>query len=285
MLTDRLGSKWPTVWHWVRDHRRKALLGAPFPPAWRAILERNVIHVRRLLPPALEVLHALIQVFVAEKRWEGCAGLEITEEIRVTVAAQACLLVLGLPNDVYRHVDSILVYPSTVVVPERKLGFFEIPREVQRGPTAILGETHLRGPVLLVWDTVLRNARHPERGHNVTYHEFAHQLDLLDGRADGTPPLESEAQRQRWIAVCTREFFRLQEMAKAGRPSFLDAYGAVSEAEFFAVVTEQFFDQPVPMRQHHPDLYQLLREFYRQDPAALDSAPRGPPLLNATSKC
>jgi Mlc titration factor MtfA (ptsG expression regulator) len=260
------------MWHWIRDHRRKALLETPFPAEWRQILERNVVHVRRLQSSAAEELHALIQVFVAEKRWEGCAGLVMTDEIRVTIAAQACLLVLALPNDLYRQVDTILVYPSTVVIPERKLGFFEIPSEVMHGPTPILGEAQLRGPVILVWDSVLRNARHPERGHNVTYHEFAHQLDMLDGSADGTPPLESEAQRQRWITVCSTEFFRLKEMAKAGTPSFLDTYGAVNEAEFFAVVTEQFFDQPSSMKRHHPSLYDLLREFYRQDPAALDAA-------------
>ncbi len=261
-----------TVWHWIRDHRRKALLESPFPVEWRKLLDQNVAHVRRLQPSSLEELHALIQVFVAEKKWEGCAGLEITDEIRVTIAAQACMLVLALPNDLYREVDSILVYPSTVIVPERKPSFFEIPGEVARGPTAILGEAQLRGPVILIWDSVLRNARHPERSHNVVYHEFAHKLDMLTGRADGTPPLESEAQRKRWRIVCSEEFLKLQEMAKGGVPSFLDVYGAVNEAEFFAVATEQFFDQPTSMKRHHPSLYELLHEFYRQDPAALDAA-------------
>lgn len=255
------------MWHWLRDQRRKALLEAPFPPAWEAVLEKNVPHVRRLSAEAAQRLRDLIQVFVAEKRWEGCAGLEMTDEIRVTIAAQACLLVLELPHDLYVGVDSILVYPTTVVVPERQPRFFEVPRELGRGPTPILGEAHLHGPVILVWDSVLENARHPEHGHNVTYHEFAHKLDMLDGPADGTPPLESEAQRQRWITVCEREFLRLREMKEKGEQTFLDGYGAVNEAEFFAVVTEQFFDQPVEMKQLHPELYELLSGFYRQDPA------------------
>ena len=257
------------MWHWLRDHRRKVVLESPFPAEWKAVLDRNVVHVRRLDQAARDQLHALIQVFIAVKRFEGCGGLEMTDDIRVTIAAQACLLVLALPHDLYRGVDSILVYPSTVVMPERQPGFFEVPRDVERGPTAILGEAQLRGPVILVWDSVLGGARHPERGHNVTYHEFAHKLDMLTGHADGTPPLESEAQRQRWVAVCSREFLHLKDMAQRGEPTFLDAYGAVNEAEFFAVVTEQFFDQPAPMKRHHPELYDLLRAFYRQDPAAL----------------
>ena len=113
----------------------------------------------------------------------SCGGLEITDEIRVTIAAQACVLVLALPHDLYRGVDSILVYPSTVVIPERTPGFFEVPRELGRGAIPISGEAQLRGPVILVWNSVLQNARHPERGHNVTFHEFAHKLDMLDGSA------------------------------------------------------------------------------------------------------
>ena len=239
----------------------------PFPDAWDGYIERNMAHYRWLDEGERRRLRGLVQVFVAEKHWEGAGGLVLTDEVRVTIAAQACLLVLELPHDLYRNVQSILVYPSTVVAPERRLGTFEIPREPLDGPLPILGQAQLRGPVILVWDAVERTGRHPERGHNVVYHEFAHKLDMLDGSADGTPPLHGRDEYRRWVGVCSREYHALRAQAKQGQRSFLDAYGATSEAEFFAVATEQFFDAPVALRRHHPDLYTVLEAFYRQDPA------------------
>ena len=265
------------MWNWIQDHRRKTILETPFPPEWESSLERNVAHYRRLDENERKHLRDLIQVFIAEKHWEGCGGLILSDEIRVTIAAQACLLVLALPHDLYRGVESIFVYPSTVVTPERPLGVFEVPQGLRPGPLPILGEAHLRGPVILVWDSVLRSARHPESGHNVVYHEFAHKLDMLDGRANGTPPLDSPERYRRWVEVCSREFLRLRALADMGKPTFLDAYGAVNEAEFFAVVTEQFFDQPVAMKRQHSDLYEVLRDFYRQDPAERDIIRGGKP--------
>jgi len=120
---------------------------------------------------------------------------------------------------------------------------------------------------VLVWDAVLHGARHPEQGHNVVYHEFAHKLDMLDGAADGTPPLADSDQFAEWVAVCTREFLRLRALAGKGHKTFLDAYGATNEAEFFAVATEEFFDRPVALNAHAPDLYHVLSSYYRQDPA------------------
>ncbi|MGE3632946.1 MAG: zinc-dependent peptidase, partial [Sandaracinaceae bacterium] len=184
------------------------------------------------------------------------------------IAARACLLILARPDDSYRYVESILVYPTTVVRPERKLGFFEVATRPVDAPTAILGEAHLRGPVILVWDAVLRTGRHPERGHDVVLHEFAHQLDMIDGGADGTPPLSSRAERQRWAEVCSKELFALRERRDRGEPGLLDTYGATNEAEFFAVATEELFDRPIELRDQHPELYDVLTAFYRQDPAA-----------------
>jgi Mlc titration factor MtfA (ptsG expression regulator) len=256
------------VLHWLRERRRKKLLAAPFPAGWEAHVLRNVAHYRWLDARERQHLRDLVRVFVAEKHWEGCGGLVLTDEIRVTIAAQACLLILGLPNELYRSVHSILVYPSTVVVPQRHLGAFEVPLKPVEGPLPILGQAQFRGPVILVWGAVKRTGRHPESGHNVVYHEFAHKLDMLDGRADGTPPLHGRAEYQRWVRVCSREYRALREQAEQGTRSLLEAYGATNEAEFFAVVTEQFFDQPVALRRHHPDLYGVLKDFYRQDPVS-----------------
>ena len=258
------------MWNWIQDHRRQKILEAPFPPEWESCLKRNVAHYRRLDEAERRHLRDLTQVFIAEKHWEGCGGLVLNDDIRVTIAAQACLMILALPHDLYRKVKTVLVYPSTVLAPERPLGFFEVPEEPSTGPTPILGEAHQYGLVILVWDAVLQSARHPENGHNVVYHEFAHQLDFLDGHADGTPPLESREQYRRWIEVCSREFLGLRASAEKGKHTFLDAYGAVNEVEFFAVVTEQFFDQPVAMKTRHPELYEVLRSFFRQDPVELE---------------
>ena len=151
--------------------------------------------------------------------------------------------------------------------PERKTSFFEISTTPAEGPKAILGEAHYRGPVILVWDTVKKETRHPEHGHNVVYHEFAHKLDMLDGKADGTPPLATKEEYERWIEVCSRVFLELSEKVEHGRKTYIDDYGATNEAEFFAVATEHFFCQPEQLKHHRPELYQVLKEFYRQDPA------------------
>ena len=197
----------------------------------------------------------------------GCNDLELTDEIRVIIAAHACLLILALPSDCYNRVESIYVYPTTVLSPARKTGFFEIRTTPVENAKAILGEAHYRGPVILVWDTIKKEIRHPQHGHNVVYHEFAHQLDMLDGKADGTPPLTTKEEYERWIEVCSRVYLELGDKVEGGKSTFMDGYGATNEAEFFAVATENFFCKPKPLKNHHPKLYQVLKEFYRQDPA------------------
>jgi Mlc titration factor MtfA (ptsG expression regulator) len=234
-----------------------------------------VAHFRWLDEVERHRLRDLVRIFIAEKRWEGCGGLALGDEIRVTIAAHACLLVMNLPHELYRNVHTILVYPSTVVPTPRSIRAFEIPMRPVEGPVPILGQAQQRGPVVLVWDAVERTGRHPESGHNVVYHEFAHKLDMLDGCADGTPPLHGRAEYARWVRVCGREYEALRGRASRGKGGLLDAYGATNEAEFFAVATEHFFDQPTALRRRHPELYGVLQEFYRQDPAArLDARTR-----------
>jgi Mlc titration factor MtfA (ptsG expression regulator) len=240
---------------------------SPFPEAWEGIVRSNVAHYCMLDPAEQAALKTLIRRFIAGKYWEGCGGLELTDEIRVTISAQACLLLLGLPHELYRNVLSILVYPSTVVPPQRKAGHFEVATAPVEASHPILGQAFQQGPVILIWDAVLHGSRHPEQGHNVVYHEFAHKLDMLDGTADGTPPLRDRTEFREWVAVCSREYLRLKREADAGRKSFLSAYGATHEAEFFSVATEEFFDRPLRMKEHAPDLYRVLKEYYRQDPA------------------
>lgn len=221
--------------------------------------------VRYLDAEEVRQLERLVQVFLSEKTFVGCGGLELDDEIRVTIAANACVLLLGLDHDVYIDVESILVYPTTVRPPPREtsLGGTTVMRE---GP-AILGQAHLRGPVILVWDAVRHGSRDPDNGHNVVFHEFAHKLDMLDNEIDGTPPLRGSAQYDAWSKACGEVYFELQRRVKKGLPTFLDDYGATNEAEFFAVATESFFEKPDQMVREHPDLYAVLKEYYRQDPA------------------
>ena len=255
------------MWHWFRDNRRKKIRATPFPGEWERLIQNNIPYYQHLNIEEKKRLQDLIQIFIAEKYWLGCNGLELTDEIRVMIAAHACLMVLALPNDYYRNVESIYVYPATILSPESATGFFEVRTIPVSGPMPILGEAHHRGPVILVWDVVKRETRHPEHGHNVVYHEFAHKLDMLDGSADGTPLLATAGEYQRWSDVCSREYLELCDKVKHGEPTFFDSYAATNETEFFAVVTENFFCKPENMKHNHPELYQVLQDFYRQNPA------------------
>ena len=252
--------------NWYRERRRKKLIQAEFPSAWEEIIRRNMAHYSILKNAERAHLRDLIKVFIAEKYWEGAGGLALSDEIRVTISAQACLLILALPHNYYRNVQSIIVYPSTVVPPPRKRGFFETTMAPIEAEHPLLGQAFVYGPVIIVWDAALHGGRHPESGHNVVFHEFAHKLDMLDGAADGTPPLHDRAEYRDWSQICSREYKRLREDALHGRHSFLNAYAATSEAEFFAVATEQFFDQPRQLIDHAPDLYRVLQQYYRQNP-------------------
>ena len=251
---------------WLTKRRRAQILEQPFPPEWEEIIGRNVAHFRLLDDGERERLRQLVQVFVHEKRWEGCGGLELTDEVRVTVAAEACLLLLGRDHSLYDDVESILVYPSTVQRPERPQSFFDNRIEVVEAPVALLGEAHGGGPVILAWDAVKSGARDPDDGRNVVFHELAHKIDMLDGVADGTPPLDDRGARRSWAEVCSEIYLALQDRDPDTR-RVLDPYGATNEAEFFAVATESFFERPIALRDRLPDLYALLAEFYQQDPA------------------
>jgi len=254
------------VFRWFADRRRDRLTRAPFPAPWEEVLVRNVPPYGCLDGEGKALLRTLIQVFVAEKSWEGAGGLEITDEIRVTIAAHACLLLLGLPHNYYPNVQSIIVYPSAVVPPPRTSGFFETVLEPVEEEGPLDGESYDQGPVIIAWDAALRSSRRPGSGENVIYHEFAHKLDTLDGSADGTPPLSARDQYRDWAQTFSREYLRLRKDVERGRRSFLDDYAATDEAEFFAVATERFFDSPAFLLERAPELYRVLRGYYGWDP-------------------
>ncbi len=256
------------IFSWLRRRRREKILATPFPPEWSEILERNLPAYRQLTADEQARLRDQVRIFVAEKVWEGCASLVVTDEMKVTIAGFACLMTLSLDGDPLGGVLSILIYPTNYSVREQRWfgNWFESWTIV--GRAFRLGEAHYRGPVILSWADMEHDAQHPGRGRNLVWHEFAHQIDMLYRSVNGTPPLESVAQRQRWHDVMTAEYEQLIADAREGRPTLLDPYGTSNEGEFFAVTTECFFDTPIELRTRHPQLYGLLSEYYRQDPAA-----------------
>jgi Mlc titration factor MtfA (ptsG expression regulator)/Tfp pilus assembly protein PilF len=231
-----------------------------FPSSWLTYLQENVF-LYGLLPPVDQGrLRRLVPRFIESKFWEECAGLSFTDEIRVTIAAQACLLVIGFDDYCFEDCKTILVYPGGYLgIEEDSLGI-----EINAGHR--LGEAHHGGPVVLSWWHALWGGRH--RGEtNVVLHEFAHKLAERGDTKTGIPPLDDPRAVPRWESVLGPEYDQLIEDAEYERPTLLDPYGATNPVEFFAVASECFFLRPVEMRRRHPQLYQLLAEWYRQEPA------------------
>jgi len=251
------------MFDFFKNRRREALRAQPLSQAERALLDKNIPYLKRLSVEDRSELEGLVRIFLAEKSFEGCGGLQLDDEIRLTIAAQACLLLLHRETDIYPNVDSILVYPSAYRVPtEQRDGMVVIEEEQTR-----LGESWQRGLVVLAWDHVLSGAAQPRDGQNVVLHEFAHQLDSEDGVMNGTPELGPRARYTSWAHVLGDEFEELSQRLHAGRSSDIDPYGATNAAEFFAVLTEMFFEKPRALERRHPELYQELAKFYKQDPA------------------
>ncbi len=252
------------MFSFFKRRRRQRLLAEPFPAEWLEVLERNVPYTAYHTAEAVARLKDNLRIFVAEKQWVSCGGLAVTDEMRVTIAALACLLVLEIhPTYHYDRIKSVLLYPGTYRWPRRRnVHGIEVV-----GNAALLGEAWPRSPIVLSWQAVLDGVRDPHDGQNVVFHEFAHHLDDIDGGVDGTPPLESRQQYRIWDRVVSQEFRQLVKAAHTGSPSLLDYYGATDEGEFFAVATECFFERGQAMRTEHPDLYEILRGFYRQDTA------------------
>lgn len=249
---------------WLTNQRRKTLLAEAFPRAWRAWLRRNVRHYNGMGRQKRARMHQTVQVFVAEKTWVGGSGFSVSDEMKVTIAGQAAVLALGMEEPYYFDgVQSIILYEGPY---ERPVGFLG-----QSGVLAenvpVSGEAWRRGPIVMSWREVISGGRDASGGSNVVFHEFAHYIDGLDGEFDGSPPVIGREQHQRWCRVTETEYVCLVGQARRNEVSLLDHYGASNRAEFFAVATECFFERPHAMQARHGELYGVLRDFYRQDPA------------------
>jgi Mlc titration factor MtfA (ptsG expression regulator) len=254
-----------SVFFLFRNLRRRRLTNAAFPEPWEATLRAQARFAQLLVPEQQRRLRQSIQILVHEKYWEGCGGLVMSDEIKVTVAAHASRLTLGLEQEFFDHVKTVLVYPDAYTAPSRDvLG----PGVVLEGQSERVGEAWHRGPVILAWQEVLGATRRGRRDGNVVLHEFAHQLDMRNGaEADGVPVIESKELAARWVRAMRHHYEWLCRACDHGHPTVLDCYGTMNLAEFFAVVTEAFFERPRALRQQMPQLYELFRDYYRQDTA------------------
>lgn len=248
----------------LRERRRRRLRALAADPAWIRILEHRFVAFRRLPAADRDELLGHVRVLLGEKRFEGCGGFVLTDEARVLIAGVASLLLLHRDTDYFPGLMSILVYPDAYVVPVQfeTGGGLVVEEEVDH-----IGESWDTGSLILSWRDVLQGAAGRDRGCNVVLHEFAHQVDGETGETDGMPRIDDPALRERWKRVFEREYEKLGEMADRRRRTFIDEYGAEHPSEFFAVATEHFFMEPVAFSRRHAELYRVMTEFWKQDPA------------------
>lgn len=234
----------------------------PFPPEWLDTLSTGLPVYPRLSPEQQTRLQDMIKFFIDRKRFYGCAGLKVTDEMRVIIAAQACLLVLNRGGALYPKLKSILVYPTAFRVNRDE---HQADGTVAEGGHNLLGESWNNGRVILSWDDVSRGVADFSDGHNVVLHEFSHQLDAESGVTNGAPPLRSNSYKA-WAAIFTRNFEDLEARSIRGLDTVMDEYGATNPAEFFAVATETFFEKPHELHGRRPELYEQLQRYYQADP-------------------
>lgn len=254
-----------------RNWWRERQLQTPFPREWRAILQAQVSFHQRLPAHLRRQLEQHVQLFLAEKTFYGCDGFEVNDTVRLTIAGHACLLIVARNFSDFDGINSILVYPDRYRVQNTASDGLV----VSEGNEIRAGEASSRGQVVLAWTECAEGAANAESEHNVILHEFAHQLDYLDGTADGAPPLNGE-QARHWQATMTRAFEHLRDSIRHHEKPWLDPYGATKPAEFFAVLTETFFQQPGRLKAKQPDVYEALSGYFRLDPLNLTELPAGP---------
>ena len=261
LLLSVVGWLWgPPVWNALR---RQRIRHQPFPPAWRDILRRRMPAFAQLPTDVQLQLKKLAQVLIAEKPFIGCAGLVVTDEMRVLVSVQAALLLLRRGAGYFPQLRQVLIYPGAFVVDRSHAGAAGLVHEERR---ALAGESWQQGQVLLSWQDVLAGAADPHDGHNVVIHEFAHQLDQESGAANGAPWLREPVRRARWAQVLGHEFQALQERLAQAETGLIEPYAATHAAEFFAVVSELFFEKPAELALAHRALFAEFCGYYGVNP-------------------
>lgn len=248
-----------SVVHWInkkREGRRKELLGMRFDAETRKEIEEDFTLYGRLPSGLRDELDGLMHVFISEKAFEACGGLDaVTPHMQRVIAAQACLLLLRVNHNFYEKLRTVLVYPGAYKA-----------QGMHGAEDVRLGESWGSGSVVLSWESVVSGGRNAEDGHDVTIHEFAHQLDQRDGAGDGVPVLSGSGMYRDWAAAFSPAFEQLQQSVEKGKRDVLDDYGAENPAEFFAVATETFYEKPEQLSKAYPALYEQLCKYYGVDP-------------------
>ncbi|MFO7788541.1 MAG: zinc-dependent peptidase [Halospina sp.] len=254
-----------------RSWWRNRQLQHPFPEHWRKMLEKRVPLYSRLPAQLRHQLEQHVQLFLAEKPFYGCDGFEVDDTVRLTIAGHACLLIVARNFSDFDGINSILVYPDRYRVRDMESDGIVVSESNE----IRAGEASSQGQVVLAWTECEEGATHPHGAHNVILHEFAHQLDYLDGTADGAPPLSGE-QARHWQETMTRAYKHLRDSLRHHEKPWLDPYGATEPAEFFAVLTETFFQRPGHLKERQPEVYEAFAGFFRLDPLTLPEHPAGP---------
>ena len=245
-----------TVWRdwWIRNK--------PFPEHWKAMLAVKLPVYQKLADEEKVRLQQLILLFFSKKKFVACAGMVLTDEIKLTIAAEACLLLLKQGWSVYPKLNYILVYPTA----------FRTEREQRQADGTVtsisnnlLGESWSNGRVILSWDDVAAGVSDFTDGHNVVLHEFAHQLDSESGAVNGAPYLRHNSY-QTWARVLSDSFEDLKWRSMHHQKTVMDEYGTTNPAEFFAGATETFFEKPWQLYKNRPQLYEELSRYYQLDP-------------------
>ncbi len=249
--------------YWL-DWRERKLFQRPLPPHWQAVLGDRLPFYRQLSPPQRQKLEAKIQLFLQGKQFIGCNEFAVTDEVRLLIAAQACYLALYLGSNPYPRLDTILIYPDAFQVKQISSPDGYV---VEEENTFRAGESWGRaGQLILAWGTIAWDLERWQDGHNVIFHEFAHQLDMGDGAMNGVPKLARNNDYQSWRSVFTAEYQQLLSQLENNLPTIIDPYGATNPSEFFAVVTETFFEKGEQLQRHHRQLYELLQKYYQLFP-------------------
>ncbi|MFT6955456.1 MAG: Mlc titration factor MtfA (ptsG expression regulator) [Halieaceae bacterium] len=250
------------LYFYISRWRKRVLRDKPFPAAWLNVLTSGLPIYESLPQEEQARLQYLMKVFIDQKKFYGCAGLTITEEMKVMIAAEACLLLINKGGAVYPKLTAILVYPSAFRVERDE---HQADGTVTSSEHSVLGESWGNGRVILSWDDVEKGVADFTDGHNVVLHEFAHQLDAESGSTNGAPLLRRNSYKS-WAAVFSKHFEDLTRRSIEGHTPVMDEYGTTNPAEFFAVATETFFEKPEPLYKNQPELYEELKTYYQVDP-------------------
>jgi hypothetical protein len=247
--------------------QRNRIKNRQFPPLWNSIIENNLPIYICLSPTERRRLQGYIQVFLTEKQFIGCGGLQVTAEMKVIIAAIACLLLLNERGKYFPKLRSILIYPTAYFANETTVSGNYVVEEKR---VIRLGESWSKDQLILSWQQVKQDTQNWHDGHNVVLHEFAHQLDQEDGKAEGVPILQTDSDYDNWSKVMTQEYNQLCNDVEQQRKIVMYSYGATNPAEFFSVATETFFEKPQQLQKKHLALYELLQNYYKLDPIQWD---------------